>query len=52
MCRMCYNDNRNRGMDVKNLTPSRKVTIQAPSYFNLRRAGVGDAEVLSAPLFF
>jgi len=41
-----------RGMDVKNSPPSCKVTIQAPSYFNLRRDGVDDAVVSLAPLFF
>ncbi len=44
----------NRGMDVKNLTPSYKVTIHAPNFFNLTSAemGVGNATACQPPLVF
>ena len=51
MCRIWYNSS-NRGMDVKNLNLPYKVTISAPTFCNLRRDGIGDAVVLSVPLFF
>lgn len=42
-------NNSNRGMDVKNLTPSCKVTIPAPYFLDLRRVGGLVMQKLASP---